>query len=110
MSTWQSQPERDWFPPNRTGDRLFRKALSEWRSQKRSGTGERRTSNVGDKWEDNGVGYTVNPTDDENAPGGYYLSQKDTQTGDHATAVYNTDGTFAETKANRQWRNVPRQD
>lgn len=41
MSTWQSQPERDWFPPNRLGDRLFRKALHEWRGQKRRGAGKR---------------------------------------------------------------------
>jgi hypothetical protein len=51
---------------------------------------------------------TINPTEDPKAPGGHYVSIGDDQ--DHSTAVYNPDGTLADVKANRDWRDVPRQN
>jgi hypothetical protein len=59
------------------------------------------------QWEQDGVKYTVNETSDPAAPGGYYLSQEDTETGDHATAVYNPDDTLADVRANESWAPAP---
>ena len=48
----------------------------------------------------------MNSTQDPKAPDGYYVSIKDEATGNHATAVYNSDDTFADTKANDNWRDA----
>ena len=78
----------------------------EWQSH-HSGS---RPEGEGAQWSQGGITYTVNSTDDPKAPGGYYLSMRDEQTGDHTTAVYNPDDTFAETKANKQWKPAPKQE
>ncbi|QHU93909.1 hypothetical protein GWK78_02625 [Candidatus Saccharibacteria bacterium oral taxon 488] len=63
----------------------------------------------GDRWVDpDGTSHTVNSTNDPNVPGGYYYNQHGPD--GHATAVYNSDGTFANVAANRDWVEVPRQD
>lgn len=57
----------------------------------------------GEQWTaDDGTTHTVNSTNDPNAPGGYYHTQVDND-GNKATAVYNSDGTMADVKANRDW-------
>lgn len=64
----------------------------------------------GDRWTDSdGTTHTVNSADDKKAAGGYYYTQVD-KNGNKATAVYNSDGTFAPVKANNDWKEVPRQD
>lgn len=58
----------------------------------------------GSQWQDSdGTIHTVNSTSDPKAQGGYYHTQYNPATGDKATAVYNSDGTFADVKANSQW-------
>lgn len=65
-----------------------------------------RNNGEGDRWTEGDMTYTVNPTDDPAAgEGGFYLSQQDTE-GNKASAVYNEDYTFADTKANNQWDDV----
>lgn len=48
-----------------------------------------RPDGTGDQWDQGGMRYTVNPTDDPQAGSdGYYLSMTDLETGSKATAVY----------------------
>lgn len=94
--------------------RQYNDLMREQRNRNRafSGGGRQRqqSRHPSGQWVAGGVQYTANPANDPNAQGGYYLSQTDMETGDKATAVYNADGTFADTKANKDWRDVPRQD
>lgn len=64
----------------------------------------------GEQWTDSdGTVHTVNPTDNPKVPeGGYYHTQKNKD--GKASAVYNPDGTLADVRANRDWKDVPRQD
>ena len=67
-------------------------------------------SRDGDQWKDSaGTTHTVNSADDPKAAGGYYYTQVDSD-GNKATAVYNSDGTFANVSTNSDWKDVPRQD
>ncbi|MGH7928987.1 MAG: hypothetical protein ACREQV_14455 [Candidatus Binatia bacterium] len=51
-----------------------------------------RDDGTGDRWEQGGMTYTVNSTDDATAgEGGFYLSMQDNETGEKATAVYDAD-------------------
>ncbi len=51
------------------------------------------TPEHGAQWDQAGMRYTVNPTDDPAAgPDGYYLSMLDLESGDKATAVYDGRG------------------
>lgn len=66
-------------------------------------------SKDGAQWEDSaGTTHTVNSADDPKATGGYYYTQVDSS-GNKATAVYNSNGTMADAKANSEWVEVPRQ-
>jgi len=59
---------------------------------------------VGDRWTaDDGTSHTVNPTSDPQVPGGYYHSQTNSD-GEKSTAVYNSDGSLADIKQNRDWQ------
>lgn len=49
-----------------------------------------RNDGTGDQWTQSGIKYTVNNADDPKADGGYYLSMEDSSTGDHSTAVYDS--------------------
>jgi len=63
-----------------------------------------RGSQDGARWKDGaGTTHTVNSANDPKARGGYYHSQTDSK-GNKATAVFNRDGTLANTKANKDWR------
>ena len=46
----------------------------------------------GARWVQGGMRYTVNSTEDPTAPGGYYLSMTDLDSGAKATAVYDRNG------------------
>lgn len=66
----------------------------------------------GQQWQEGDILYTVNSAIDKTLPpdqGQYYVSMKNVRTGEHSTAVYNSDGTFAPVKANRDWKAVRKQ-
>lgn len=52
---------------------------------------------------DDGTSHTVNPTNDPRVPNGYYHTQVD-RDGKKATAVYNADGSLADIKQNKDWK------
>jgi hypothetical protein len=59
------------------------------------------------KWSQGDLEYTVNPTNDPQAPGGYYLSiswPHPTQKGqrEHTTIVFTADGYIADATSNRK--------
>lgn len=57
----------------------------------------------GDRWVDSdGTTHTVNSTSDPAVPGGFYHTQV-SPSGDKATAVYNSDYSFADVPANKSW-------
>jgi len=64
----------------------------------------------GAQWEEAGIRYTVNSSKElAHDLGAYYLNMVNLKTGAKATAVYNSDGTLAQVKANKDWVEVPTQ-
>lgn len=76
--------------------------LPAWERRQAERRVERQSPEDGARWAQGDMTYTVNNASDPNVQGdGYYLSQSDGE--DHATTVYNEDGSWTDTKANRQW-------
>jgi hypothetical protein len=64
----------------------------------------------GAQWQEGDIRYTVNSSSElKHDVGAYYLNMTNVKTGEKATAVYNSDGTLADVRANQSWRPVPRQ-
>lgn len=61
----------------------------------------------GERWQDDdGTTHTVNSTNDPNVgEGGYYHSVTEPD-GNKETSVYESDGTLADVKANKDWKSL----